>query len=232
MKKINHVVWALCLPLLLQAAEVAVFESDDHVPTNSINQTTNFALDLSAPLISKDTLQGYSGPDVYGAMYMKNALWRVAHSKGSGMSVRFNNSANNWVSGLFLMPVEQIRFSKEHNSMYAMKIFTSQIQRLDTATIRYVIRAGGTFYISEPSSDFSRGGTGNQTDVDLLNVFDAGWFNYDPVSAPESVSTIGTKASPKFKEIDFVGFALFATGAMPGGGVNFGVKSFSVDAVK
>ncbi len=233
MKKLKIIFVTACLPLLGHTTEVARFDAKLQVATNSPNQTLPFTFDSAAPVVSQRTTSGYSGPDIYGAMDMKaGAYWRVAQANESGMSVRMNRSAGNWVNGLFLLPAESIRFVKDNDMMHASDIFTSQIHRMDSATIRFVIRAGGKFYISEPSSNFCRGGEGHQTDSFMIFALDAEWFNYDPVTSIDNGSVIGSSASPRFSDIDFVGFALFAKGSEAGEGVNFGVRSFSVTAKK
>jgi hypothetical protein len=233
MKMLKQVCLLACLPLLLEAAEVVRFDATAHVATNSPNTRYDFSLDPSAPMVSKSVTGGYSGPDVYGAMNMSSqGFWRVAGQPESGLSVRLNWSAGNWVNGLFLFPVESVRFSKDNDTLYASDIFTSQIHRLSSATIRFVVRAGGKFYISEPSSDFCRGGEGHQTDSFLIRALETKWFNYDPVTSAANVSVIGPPASPGLSRIDFVGFVLFAKGAEDTAGVNFGVREFSVSALK
>lgn len=231
MKKLKRILITMCLPLLTQAAEVVRFDAKLHVTTNCPNQRYYFALESSAPVVSKSTENRYSGPDIYGAMDMtEGAYWRVAMANESGLSVRLNRTTGNWVNGLFLMPVESVQFSTGFDTMQVSDILTSQIQRLDSATVRFVIRAEGKFYISEASSDFCRGGEGHQTDDFMIQALQSKWFNYDPVTSPETVSIIGAPASPRFSNINFVGFALFAKGSEAEDGVNFGVRYFSVTA--
>lgn len=220
-------------PLIIQADEVVEFNAKTQVTVNSPNEIVSFALDPAIPLVTSTNLEGYSGPDIYGAMNKSgSAYWRIAENDASGLSVRLNESAGSWVDGLFLMPVESVRFNNENNTFYALDIHISQAHRLDSAILRFVLRADGKFYISEPTQNMFRGGQGHMKDTFMLNVLTAKWFSYDPTASPESVSIIGSPASPKFADIDFVGFALFAKGADDAEGVNFGVRIFSVDAKK
>lgn len=231
MKILKTMVIILGLPLFLQATEVVRFDAQLYVTTNSPNERFDFTLDPSTPMVSQKTTTGYSGPDIYGAMNMKSgAYWRVAQKNESGLSVRLNKSAGNWANGLFLMQVDSVQFSKGNDTMNAADIFTSQIQRLKSASVRFVIKAGKKFYISEPSADFCKGDSGHQTDAFMIHALEAKWFNYDPVQDFETISIIGSPASPRFVDIDFVGFTLFAKGSEAGKGVNFGVRSFSVTA--
>jgi hypothetical protein len=78
------------------------------------------------------------------------------------------------------------------------------------------------------------GGTGNQKDSFALHALSAQWFKYDPESSAAGVSTIGAPAVPRFSDIGFAGFTLFAEGPADGPankGVNFGVRVFSVTGV-
>ena len=217
-------------------ADVVVnFDAATQVAGNSPNVTSDTALNTANPIVTSGNLTGYTGADVYGAMNERSTgLWTVGASSASGLRVRMNNSANNGVDGLFLFATAQVSFNPANDTLEASSVFTSQIQRVDSAKIRFVFGSGGAFYVSEASPDFVTGGSGNQSDSFSLEALSAQWFAYDPVSSASGVSAIGASVSPAFVDIDFIGFALFADGNAGGAsnsGVNCGVRTFSALAV-
>lgn len=233
MKSRMVLLWGL-LPLCLQAAQVVEFDAKKQVSAVSPSKNANMALDVSAPLFTAANLSGYSGADVYCAMNrVGKGVLTVGDSGASGLRVRLHNSIGGEVSGLFLFKTGGARFTGDNDLMEAGAIFTSQIQRLASAQIRFVVQDGGAFYISEPSREFVQGGNGNQTDYFSIEAKQAQWFSYDPVSSAAGVSQIGAPAKPSFLNVQFVGFALFARGpesGAPNSGVNFGVRQFVVHA--
>jgi arylsulfatase A-like enzyme len=217
------------------AGKMVAFDARTHVSTVSPSLNADAVLDSAAPRVSSSSQSGYTGPDVYGALNRKGkGVWNVGNSGASGLRVRLHNSIGGEVNGLFLFALEGARFDAQNDLLHAEEIFTSQIQRLKSASIRFVIAEGGQFFISEPSENFVTGGTGNQKDSFALHALSAQWFKYDPESSTAGVSTIGAPAVPRFSDIGFAGFTLFAEGPADGPankGVNFGVRVFSVTGV-
>lgn len=198
-------------------------------PTGMYGQTS---LNTVTPLRVADGTN-YVGPDIYGALdTAPQGSWNVANNGGSGLRLRFESSnALSSVAGLFLLrPSNLISFSTDRDTLSASEIFTDRMQALDSATLRFVIEEGGQFFISAQSPDFA-GGSGYTTDSWSLEALSASWFSYDPVSSANSVSAIGSAASPTFENIGFVGFTLFATATNDSNvGVNYGVRKLSVIA--
>jgi O-glycosyl hydrolase len=214
-----------------QAATVVDFDALVHVTNNSPNVNTDTALNTTTPIVTADGVN-YIGPDVYGAFNRDTmGVWTVGNNPASGLRIRFNTAdTGHTADGLFLFKVDGVSFDASNDTMDASEIMTSQIQRLDSATIRFVVEDAGQFYISAPSANFVTGGSGNQTDSFSIEALSASWFNYDPSTAA-GVSVIGAAASPAFTDIDFVGFTLFGDSVDAGdASVNFGVREFSVTA--
>lgn len=190
------------------------------------------ALNTNTPMMVADGTN-YLGVDIYGAFEKESkGSWNVANNGGSGLRIRFNAADKlHSCTGLFLIqPDSEIYFTTERDTISADEIFTSKMQNLDSASIRFVIGEQGQFYISEPSEDFT-GGSGYTTDSFSLEAMSATWFSYDPISSASSVSVIGSAASPSFENIGFVGFALFAASAdVANASVNFGVRELTIIA--
>lgn len=233
MKHITRAVSVLLVMTVssIYADTVVDFNTATQVTNNSPNQNADFGMNTTTPTVSPDGVS-YFGPAVYGAMNERNiGLWTVADNGQSGARVRMNNSSGNGVDGLFLFKTDAVQFAVGNDSLNASSIFTSQIQTLSSATIRFVVEDGGQFYISESSANFNTGESGNQSDSFSLNALTASWFNYDPSTA-NGVSAIGTAAAPALNDIDFIGFALFANGASgETQGVNYGVQQFTATAI-
>jgi arylsulfatase A-like enzyme/O-glycosyl hydrolase len=222
----------ISLAAAVRADNVVDFNAAIDVVNNSPNVAVDTPLNTAAPLVNADGVN-YFGPDIYGALNREvRGWWTVGRNEASGLRVRFNsNDFGNLVDGLFLFRVDGVQFDAANDTLNAQEIFTSQIQRLDSAVIRFVVEEAGQFYISEPSANFVTGGTGNQVDSYSIEALSAGWFNYDPSTAA-GVSVIGAPASPAFTDIGFVGFTLFADAIDAGdSSVNFGVREFTVSAV-
>ena len=133
----------------------------------------------------------YTGPDIYGALHRVNGVgtivWTVANRPASGLRVRFNSGdGKSSVAGLFLLKTTtpSLQFTAVANTMEASDIFTSRIERLDTAQIRFVMAEGGAFYISEALPNFAvaqfcrcsnnRGAvTGSQTSTYSIHALEA-----------------------------------------------------------
>lgn len=233
-RRTKHIVSAFLVLLVAgaQSALVVDFDAAVLVTNNSSNVSSDTALNIGAPLITADGVN-YIGPDVYGALHRQNAgVWTVGNNGASGLRVRFNTGDfGHAVAGLFLFKTDAVQFNIANDTMNAADIFTSQIQRLDSATIRFVVEDGGQFYISSSSANFSTGGSGNQGDAFSIEALSASWFNYDPSTAT-GVSAIGSAATPAFADIGFVGFTLFADSIDAGdASVNFGVREFYVSAI-
>lgn len=221
-----------CLPVLLHAAPTVYFNAEDHVVESGRYWDTDFPLNTGVPIVTRQSQQGYVGPDIYGAMNEHGmAIMNVAVAKGSGLKVRMNDSTGNAVDGLFLFAVEKGALNGSAFSLDAPDIFTSQIQLLASATIRFVVEDSGRFYISGSSGNLCMGGNSHQTDSFRVDAGGARWFEYDPVSAVEGISVVGAEESPAFGNVGFVGFLLQAEGVgQNGGGVNFGVREFVVES--
>lgn len=195
---------------------------------------SQFSLDIVVP--SKTADENYNGPDVYGALDRADqGSWNIGNGEASGLRVRFEEAhAGESVAGLFLLKTDSVAFTSASNTLSAPDIFISQVQRLSSATMRFVIEDGGQFYISSESPNFAAesGTTGHYFDSFALQALSTDWFFYDPKTSPNSVSAIGVPATPAFRDIGFVGFTLFATSAadLLVTSVNFGVQKLLVSA--
>jgi len=211
------------------------------VPGGNVGSGTfaPFGLDTTTPTVTTETEsdpeQLYFGPPIYGGLNESLAdqgQWLVGNDGASGLRVRLNDSTAAAAEAIYLFQTtEPVSFAEGgYDVMNASNIFISQIQLLASATIRFVVRDGGSFYISAPSENFNTGGgeTGNTVVSSEISALQSPWFEYDPSTA-EGIGQVGPSATPAFDDIDFVGFTLFAAGPLDsGGGVNFGVRDFSV----
>lgn len=218
--------------IAVHAATVVDFNARKQVSQVSPAKNSNVALDVSAPQFTSANLSGYAGPDVYVAMNRRGkGILNVGDEGASGLRVRLHDSVGGEVNGLFLFKTGGVRFAAGSDLISADSIFISQVQRLASASIRFVVQDGGSFYISEVSPEFVQGGNGNHKDAFSIDALQAKWFAYDPVSSAAGVSQIGAPATPSFSDVQFVGVALFAKGPESGAsnsGVNFGVRQFTV----
>lgn len=186
----------------------------------------------------------YGAPAVY-AVTSKSEFtgnFGVSDNGGSGWRIRLNSNVTD--SGRFysdnLFAVNNVSFDAANDTLNAGEIFISDAAAVSSAQVRFVVRAGGNFYISEASSNFQTGALdGNLNTSYSIEALSASWFSYDPTSNPTAsgVADIGASVDPAtFGAIDFIGFHLEATSAANGtiaahNGSNFGVREFSATAI-
>jgi hypothetical protein len=116
--------------------------------------------------------------------------------------------------------------------MDASNIFTSDMSRAVSATISFVVRDAGSWYISESSPNLQTGDlSGNTLSMHAANALSVTWYNYDPLTDVASAVSKGEVATPDLTSIDFVGFLLETTTVEEQAGYNFGVRVFTVDGV-
>ena len=212
-----------------------------------ITTSNNNTFSDAAPTIAADAENGgttYGASSVYAAT-SKNEFtgnFGVSNNGGSGWRIRLN--ANVTDSGRFfsdnLFAVNGASFNAANDTLNASSIFISDAAAVSSATISFVVRNNGSFYISEPSANFQTGALdGNLSTSYTVEALSVNWFAYDPTSNPSSngVADIGALVDPTtFTDIDFIGFHLEAAAAANGSiaahnGSNFGVRAFTATGI-
>ena len=138
-----------------------------------------------------------------------------------------------------LFAVNHNSFDANNDTLDVAELFVSDMAAVSNGTVRFVVRDGGTFYISESAGNFQSGALdGNLTTNFTVEALSASWFAYDPTVNPSTngIADIGAAAFPAFTDIDFVGFHLELTTAANGtiaahNGCNFGVRRFTAQGI-
>ena len=253
----NYLVIALfCLPaivngvtiLSLDAEAMQTDTSDGVLPAYNGSFGKIIPLNTEVPVLTAD--ESYSGPDVYGGV-SRNIFkggGGVSNRGGSGWRARVNttvpfdegtdNSGALELSILHVFRTEVdgspavVQFAQGNDLLDASDIFTSDMARVASATISFVIRDGGAWYISEASANLQTGGLeGNTLSLYSANALTVNWYAYDPLTDVASAATKGELATPALTSVDFVGFLLETTSIESQGGYNYGVRVFTASGV-
>jgi len=186
----------------------------------------------------------YGAPDVYVAAskgeYTGN--FGVGNGGASGWRIRLNGGVTD--GGAFfsdnLFAVDNISFDAANDTLSIGDLFVSDMAAVSNGTVRFVVRDGGSFYISESLGEIQSGALdGNFSTNFSIEALSADWFEYNPTVNPSvnGIADIGAAAAPAFDSIDFVGFHMELTTAektaIAGGhnGCNFGVRTFTAQGV-
>lgn len=199
------------------------------------------------PAITNGQVKGgttYSAPDVYAVNSRSEfkGNFGVGNGGASGWRIRLNNTVTD--GGAYfsdnLFAVENVSFDAANDTLDISNLFVSDMAAVSAGTVRFVVRDGGSFYISESAGNIQTGALdGNLTTNFSIEALSAAWFEYNPTVNPSAngVADIGAAASPSFAAMDFIGFHMEVTtaaaGSIAGGhnGCNFGVKVFTAQAV-
>jgi hypothetical protein len=212
-------------------AEAVVSFSGDMVSSPYVTYA-NFNLGTTTPKVAADAYGDGSGPDVYGAYFKDTSNgWRVQPNSGAGLGMR-HGAYGSQGAALHLFKVDAVSFDGANNELSASFF---KAKTLTAYTARYVIEAGGSWYISA-ANDVS-GGAGNTTVTWTEDARSLSWFDYDPTGSYSNiVNGIGGAAAPVFENIDFIGFLQQSTGVLTSTGtaneekINLGVQSLTFNA--
>jgi hypothetical protein len=197
------------------------------------NRAWQFALDTAAPLGTFANDGVYQ--EIYGAHRRLSGgdattAWGEANADpGAGCRIRLNAwDAGVAAQSLHLFKTDGISFDAQNDKM-AVRLLLGDGQRAGVARLRFVIEEDGQFYISNPVWNYGGGLEGKVFGRIDHNALSMTWYDYDP-STVVGVSTIGSVAQPTFTGMGFIGFHLHIAGIGEGGdgGVNFGVREFTV----
>lgn len=214
-----------------------------------VSNFANVAFGLAGggfPAITNGQVKGvttYNAPDVYAVNSRSEFTgnFGVANSGGSGWRIRLNNGVTD--GGRFfsdnLFAVSNVYFDAANDTLDIGALFVSDMAAVSAGRVRFVVRDGGSFYISEASGNFQSGALdGNLSTNFSIKALSASWFNYDPTVAPGSngIADVGAAATPGFSNIDFIGFHMEVTTAANGtigahNGCNFGVRQFTAQGI-
>jgi hypothetical protein len=246
----------LCLPAILNGSAVLSLDvstmqtdtSDGVLPAYNGSFGKIIPLNTEVPVLTAD--DSYSGPDLYGGVSRNifKGAGGVANAGSSGWRARVNATvpfdeatANTGAIELSILHVFRtgvngvptvVQFTEGNDLLDASNIFTSDMARVASATISFVIRDGGMWYISESSSNLQTGGLeGNTSSLYSANALSVTWYAYDPLTDVSTAATKGEVATPVLASIDFVGFLLETTSIEEQGGYNYGVRIFTAEGV-
>lgn len=197
---------------------------------NSILLNFTKKLNIKDPYL-KSGANGYQGPDLFLA-FQKDST--VAASAGvaippeSGYRLRFDKGvAGQKAFALHLFKTAPIDLTDVQVSDELMiKIRGLKKEKFNSAHLRLVIRDGEQFYISKASQNLSVGDEEYINPDIKHNALTMNWYSYDPV-AGRLDNFSGPLQKPLLKQINFVGFLIYAERSTPAnGGANFGVRAF------
>lgn len=255
MKK-HFILVFFCLPCIVSGATILSLDSETMQSDTSDGSLPGFngsfgriiPLNTEVPVLTAD--ESYSGPDLYGGVSRNifKGAGGVSNRGGSGWRARVNgtvpydegttNSGALELSILHVFKTELdgapavIQFAEGNDLLDASDMFTGDMARVAAATISFVIRDGGVWYISEASPNMQTGGLeGNTLSMHSANALTVNWYNYDPLTDVSSEATKGVIATPALNGVDFVGFLLETTSIETQGGYNYGVRVFTASGV-
>lgn len=247
----------LCIPVLAGGATVLDLNiysmqtdtSDATLDAFSGAKGKVIPLNRNVPVLKAD--ESYSGPNVYGGVSRNifKGTGGVSDQFGTGWRLRVNNTvpfvgsdANSGALELSVLYVFKpiidgmpgtTQFTDGNDQMFASDISTSDMSRAVSATISFVIRDAGAWYISESSPNLQTGDlAGHTLSMHFANALSVTWYEYDPVTNVASSVSRGDVATPGLASIDFVGFLLETKTVEEQGGYNFGVRVFTVEGIK
>jgi hypothetical protein len=222
--------------------------SDATLPAYNGSFGKVISLNTEVPVLTADA--SYSGPDVYGGVSRNifKGAGGVSNNGGSGWRIRVNKTtpfseetANSGALAISVLhafnPIVDgspgvVQFSEGADVLDASNIFISDMASVVSASICFVVRSGGLWYVSEASANIQSGGLeGNLVSSYSINALSSLWYTYDPLTDVSTAVSKGAAVTPEFSSVDFVGFLLESESIEDQGGYNYGVRTFDVEGI-
>lgn len=196
----------------------------------------------------------WNGPDLYVAWSKSGNTgnFGIASNGSAGFRTRLNKgvTGSSKFTVTFSFAVDSTEFSAANDTL-TVNGFVGAVDAITSGYIRYVVKSGGSYYISEQGDEIvgSLTGTSNQAFTQTAEALDLTWYEYWPYSNPdgsgasfqeqvdpgargviESVISVDS-VTPSFTNVTQIGFNLSSVGkAGSVNGANFGIRSFTATA--